>query len=459
MDISTPEDQINDLGLESPVITQTVPVLLTFYDTFSARLPAEALRSWDGAHTGPRGERHGLKHLLDVMEEHRVPVVLLDLKEPENLSALDAMGLLTKIEKMENQGLLIFPQDNLEFVSLEDSTHLYQPIFGKTTYVPIATEGDSLQPTSKGIPLEVRRALLDSVLNNDKNDILVLGGSFANTTWGSSDMVGATFAYLASRPYIHILSAEELINFPTNTNNTIVSQLEKPIDDNTVQAQSALAFAQEWAKNPPDSTIVQCQPEFLKCTLANNSYLAIFETQSASLTFLLTRDRNDLYQLIGPSWQVAPGINIFPGAFTDDKDYQVSANDDSLIFTSTDGTRKKAFTLTDSGLEIRYQTDKSVSAQIPLLVDPDTRFTPGWGDKYIIESVPNGIRWGLENGPMVEIQADSTIEVRTFNEALELLAKPEDPDYSYPPGHYVPFPMAIVDLEISGNYVLSIERK
>jgi len=459
VDISTPEDQIDNLTLDSPVVTQTTPLLLTFYDTFAARLPAEALRSWDGAHTGPRGERHGLKHLLDAVEKYQIPVVLLDLKEPENLSALDAMGLLPKIEKLENKELVGFPKGNLGFVSLEDSRHLYQPIFSKTTYIPISTEYESTQPTQDGPPLDIRRTLLDTVLNDDKTDLLILGGSLADSTWGSPDMVGPTLAYFVSRPYINILNGDDLINFPTNANNTIVSQPEKPIDDKTVQAQSALAFAQEWAQYPPEKTTAQCKPEFLKCTLANNSYLGIFDPQTASLTFLFARDQDILHQLIGPSWQVAPGIDIFPGAFADGKGYQVSINSNSLVFTSNDSTRTKAFSLKETGLSVSYQTKEPVSAQIPLLVNPDTRFTPGWANQYIAESTPDGIRWGLKNGPMVSVEADGAVKMRAFNEDLSLLQGPEDPDYSYPPGHYVPFPMAILGLEISGNYVLSIERK
>ena len=95
--------------------------------------PAEALRSWDGAHTGPHGERHGLKHLLDAVEEYQIPTVLLDLKEPENLSALDAMGILPQIDALANNSLLILPEseqmlpaeknqgtNDFQFVHLQD---------------------------------------------------------------------------------------------------------------------------------------------------------------------------------------------------------------------------------------------------------------------------------------------------------------------------------------------------
>jgi len=59
---------------------------------------------------------------------------------------------------------------------------------------------------------------------------------------------------------------------------------------------------------------------------------------------------------------------------------------------------------------------------------------------------------------MTRIQAEGPITIRSFNEALNLLATPEDPDYEYPPGHYVPFPMAIVEVEIKDSYFLRLER-
>jgi len=464
VDISTPEEQINDLTLDSPVITQTAPLLLAFYNLFAARLPAEVLRSWDGAHTGPRGERHGLKHLLDAVEEYQVPVALLDLKEPENLSALDAMGVMPQISALENQGLLILPEgteSDFQFVHIEDPTHVYQPFLSKTMYIPIPTETITSQPTPDGPALEIRRVLLETALNTNEKDLLILGGSFPNTTWGSPDMIEPTLAYFASRPYIHILSLADLPAFPTTTGQPdILPQLESPLDDLTLQSQAALEYADSWAKSPPTTVITQCQSglAFPDCLLANQTYLAIFDTQGAQLVYLFTAEQGALHQLIGPSYQVAPGINIYPGAFADDKEYQVSIHEDAFIFIATDGTRTKTFTLTETGLDVSYQTQEPVTVEIPLLVDPDTRFTPGWADRYVQETTPNRIRWGLENELMVDIQTQGVVSMRTFNEDLSLLQGPENPDYSYPPGHYVPFPIAVVDVEMQDGYFLRVER-
>jgi hypothetical protein len=509
VDVSTPEDEISGLTLAGPLPIQFAPLLLTFYDTFASRFPAEALRSWDGAHSGPRGERHGLKHLLDAVQEYQTPIVLLDLKKPENLSALDAMGLLPQIRQMEKEGLLILP-DQAErellfgfsssqfswgemlsrptFVSSSDPNHIYHPLFSKTIFIPIATETEPTQPAPDGPSLEVRRALLETALNADAKDLLVLGGSLRDSTWGSPDMAGATLAYFASRPYIQILTAEDLMDFPTKSGNPELRS--SPLDEsiNKLEAhyknltQPALDFAANWKGSPLSGCATDLdkdgQPE---CIFADEQYLAIFDPQGARLTYLFAVGRvgNPPYtQFIGPSWQVAVGLSnpslwdlsageaadpgAYPGAFADADDpfkaYEATIEGNTLVFTSLDGVRVKSFNLTETGIEVKYQTQEPVITQIPLLVDPGTRFTPGWAGKYVQEKTPGGIAWGLVNGPMVTIQIQSPASMRAFNESLSLLADPEDPDFDYPAGHYVPFPLAIAEIEMHDGYFLRLER-
>lgn len=84
-------------------------ILLAFWNAFPAFTPAQALRRWDGAHTGPKGGRHGLYHLLTSAQNHSAPLVLLDLKYPSSLSALDYVGGLDLIRDMLDEKLLILP--------------------------------------------------------------------------------------------------------------------------------------------------------------------------------------------------------------------------------------------------------------------------------------------------------------------------------------------------------------
>ncbi len=516
VDVSTAQEELTGLRLDSPVPNQTAPLLLTFYDTFAGRFPAEALRSWDGAHTGPRGERHGLKHLLEAAEEYQTPIVLLDLKDPESLSALDAMGVLPQIQHIQATDLLALPQTSSDKASfgLPASVYLFSPgATGKSiskyrfqfsaepshlqrwfefpegtfTTIPIATQSDANQPTPDGPSLEVRRALLETALDGDEKDLLVLGGSLRDSTWGSPAMVGPTLAYFASRPYIHLLTADTLIHFPAKFGKPAFRS--PPLDEPARQlemhyenlTQPVLDFVANWKSSPLSSCETDIdqdgQPE---CILANGGYLAVLDPQGARLTYLFAVGLvgNPLHQLIGPSWQVAVGLSnpslwdlsageaadpgAYPGAFADADDpfkaYQPAIAGDTVVFTSLDGARTKSFRLRETGLEVAYQTQKPVRTQIPLLVEPERRFTPGWAENYRQEKTPGGVAWGLENGSMVRIQVEGPLTVRAFNELLSLLGGPENPDFDYPPGHYVPFPMAIAEVEMRGGYFLRLER-
>lgn len=81
-------------------------VLFAFWDTFPAYTPALTLRRWDGAHTGPKGSRHGLYNLLRTAQSTQVPLVLLDLINPYSLSALDFAGHLNLIDEFQQQKIL-----------------------------------------------------------------------------------------------------------------------------------------------------------------------------------------------------------------------------------------------------------------------------------------------------------------------------------------------------------------
>jgi hypothetical protein len=77
---------------------------------------------------------------------------------------------------------------------------------------------------------------------------------------------------------------------------------------------------------------------------------------------------------------------------------------------------------------------------------------------YIQEKTPGEVVWGLEKGPMVRIQTKGPIMIRAFNDSLSLLASPEDPDHDYPAGFYVPFPMAIAEINVQNGYFLRLDR-
>ena len=99
---------------EIPTVSSTaqaepIPMMLAFWNTLPAHTYAQTIRRWDGAHTGPFGKRHGLKHLLEASQANQIPITLLDLKTPASLSALDALGQIERIKGMQTDGLLLLP--------------------------------------------------------------------------------------------------------------------------------------------------------------------------------------------------------------------------------------------------------------------------------------------------------------------------------------------------------------
>jgi hypothetical protein len=74
------------------------------------------------------------------------------------------------------------------------------------------------------------------------------------------------------------------------------------------------------------------------------------------------------------------------------------------------------------------------------------RFQPMWMDQYQEDEIPQGIEWGIKDGLKIDVRASGTISSHKFLDSAPQLKQPEDPNLGYPPGHFVPFPMAILEL-------------
>ncbi len=106
---SNPVDETPAVRSDASPPEKRASLTLAFWDSFPETTPAQALRRWDGAHTGPRGERHGLKHIVDNAGKYDIPVALLDIKTPDSLAALNYMGIIPQIQDLARRGLLILP--------------------------------------------------------------------------------------------------------------------------------------------------------------------------------------------------------------------------------------------------------------------------------------------------------------------------------------------------------------
>ena len=249
-----------------------------------------------------------------------------------------------------------------------------------------------------------------------------------------------------------------------------------------------------WAESAETQTTIDCaidpdkdgNPE---CVLANYKYYAQFEINSGSLTFLFTLQQAEdgtrtVHQLIGPSSQFIIGLSdpkswvldnelesdpaSLPGAFYEfGKEYTSEINDGLLSFKSKDDQVTKIFHLSQDGLQVEYIFSGNLDVEnikIPIVLDPWNRFTAGWAEGYHTISTAEG--WILQNQladhSQAVVKVDSSIPGRliSFVDSIDSFAAPENPNQDYPPGHFLPFPVQIIQLNIAPEYhSFSIEIK
>ncbi len=235
-------------------------LLLAFSQALPGYTPAQALRRWDGAHTGPLGQRHGLAELLKAANKYHIPLTLLDLKTPPALSALDYLGKTSQIQQMAAAGLLILPDapygdpalpESLDaslsaarafgfaaspilYGAISSPPERYMAAFAWLPGVDHILDRDGLHliplppafdPAAGGQPapveaspdgptLAVRRALLAGALSANEGRLVVLGGPLPASLWADSTIAAPSFAWLAGHPWIQPLDGANLISLP-----------------------------------------------------------------------------------------------------------------------------------------------------------------------------------------------------------------------------------------------------
>jgi hypothetical protein len=550
---ATPADETAPVRSDALPPLQRASVLIAFWDTFPAFSAAQALRRWDGAHTGPIGGRHGLRYLLDAVETYRLPVALLDLKTPASLAALDFTdGALAQVQRLVARNLLVLPdaaysqpaevaldfsreasQDfglpgslfaynpeaallswyGYQFMRLPDDTHLAKG--GGVRLLPLSSPGQ-VQADGDGLSLEVRRHLVEAAFSPDPADLVTLGGSLPNSTWGAGDTAGPAFAWLAGHPWVRVLDGYDLMTFqaaaqygvpaPTSSgddswldalqvapDNVLTRSawqaylmLHSPTGDAALQSLRAvyagqtgiLLAAAAWAQAPASRADCSTDPDLdgrSECILADTRYFAVIETNGARLTHLFLLDENGPHQLVAPTSQFTVGLSdpsewhpergdgadpgAVMGAFSDDTgtfdEYRASISGGVLTLVGTD--RVKTFRLEEDGLEVTYTGMDSVTLRLPLAVDPQV-FYSGEAD-YQALLKPGSWTWGPYGGFQAVVRSDAELSAQGFSVARVFLSLPEDPDQEYPAGNYSPFPLSLVTVRGEGEFTIWIGEK
>ncbi len=242
----------------------------------------------------------------------------------------------------------------------------------------------------------------------------------------------------------------------------------------------SLIVAAKWADAP--YTAIDCSQDFDRdeqpeCILASEKFLTMIELDGGYLSFAFARTPTGIHQLIGPSSQFTTGISdpmfwnsdggvysdprVIPGVFIDSDIYFKPVSiPEGLRLASPDGSITKQFQLVPNGIRVEYQiypASTPVEVIIPLVIDPWNRFSSGWSDHYFQETNPHTYIWQSPSGLRMRIHTSGDLSSSAFIESRQFFSRPENPNQDYPPGHSLPFPMALVTIKDEGSFQTLIE--
>lgn len=347
--ITSSHNQLVILDRTEPVIfssaaPQRVQLLLAFWNTFEAYTQSQALRRWDGAHTGPDSSRHGLHNLLIAVEKTKVPVFLLDLKSPSNLSALDMLDALGIIDQLVSNELIIVPDvSNItgnpvgsfpelpalpSWVYEQSLEASFQAAVGYglspfdlayvsdilaiqfvdrqvvfvcgcvnseekgceidlwvrfNGYAQIYKYQISKSLSKSGPALDFRRRLIQSTFRQP-NQLVVEGGDFALSAWGDPQAALAALTYISEHPWIHPLNQSAF-------QSLLLTQGLKESNTEDLDSLSDL-FQYSNPKNPDESQLAE-----ITSALYSTSQSSLFNLPWDFYQSILSPTSTDRYQL------------------------------------------------------------------------------------------------------------------------------------------------------------------
>jgi hypothetical protein len=578
--VNLPVDSFGPLPVEGPVPSARAPLILAFWDVLPSATPAQSLRRWDGAHTGPYGQRHGLHILLRESSRTGIPLILLDLKHPTKLAALEGLGGLPFVQELAKSEHLTIPdqtygaqyalersldisaQAGQQFGLAKKSETQNRFMFGayggtipgqyKATFarfqdasyirtwddirlipMPAALEGRDEQAGIEGLSTAARIALLQRALSPNPADLLVLGGQLPRSPWGDSLIAAPAFEFIRGHPWIWVLDGKDLQNFPTvpgtpdcpdllcMTEKMEGSWVEPPIVREVLAALEAapdnhftglawhaylmltepttnsrlralrsgylgqigpLLAAAHWNQSP--ASVAECSLDLdwdgmPECILASSHTFAVVDPQGGRLLLLGARTKQGPVQVIGQRSQLIVGLGDqldwrpelgpagdpqdIPGAFADSPDawqtYLWEINPNQIAFIHPQNGTRKVYQLTEQGLQFAFESSIPAPMQVPIILLDQHAYQPGWYQSYQTGEAADALSWiwELKNGALVEMHTEgAAIHGSSFADHLPQLLYSEDPNFAYPDSFFLPFPLAVVEIESSRKFILSI---
>lgn len=299
-------DEIVPTALSAPA-PAPAQVALIFWNVMPASTPAQALRRWDGAHTGPVGQRHGLKHLLNAASQAGLPITLLDALTPQALAALELLGQVDTLRGLQQQGLVAFAQPSwgdpaacqialqlsqsaagdyglsaapgvvsgplpadcltnaadFSFAWLGQSAQTVQTFQGVSLlplpYPPYdssaAKEFAFSQVDEKQLSSTFLRQLLENALSADPRRVLVLGGSLPESLFAEQSIATQLMQSIDDLPWVRVLSLEELRQIPAGQ----AAELPQGCADLFCSPNSANLRAYTPAGQPAEMSLAETQ--------------------------------------------------------------------------------------------------------------------------------------------------------------------------------------------------------
>jgi hypothetical protein len=239
--------------------------------------------------------------------------------------------------------------------------------------------------------------------------------------------------------------------------------------------------AAEWSRAP--TNIQSCQLDLdydgvNECVLANDHIFTVIEPDGGYIPFVFSIDDQGVHQVIGPTWEFITGLSDpsswdigsgvradsdqILGAFQDQFNSwnyyygKVESNVVKLFDANMTMRKSVSIYLDKIQIDILNTNSSQIITSIPLVIDPWHRFTPHWGDTYTGVADPSGFTWGIIHGEKVGIYSTYPVQSFSFNATRVALSSPEDPNFDYSPGHYLPFPMSLVEIENPENITVDI---
>ncbi len=240
-----------------------------------------------------------------------------------------------------------------------------------------------------------------------------------------------------------------------------------------------LVRAEKWAQSP--TPIRDCETDLdydglPECVLASETVFLVVRLDGGRVTAAFWSTPAGVTQGIAPISQFALGLgdpfdwrpNLgaaadpaeIAGALVDSEmpfaRYHPKTALDELHLRREDGAVMKTIRLLPDGFEVHYQRQGRIVTRLPVLLEPLLMSQPGWSTAGRLEE--HSLRqwkWASARGAIIAVEVEGgQLVVESALDSLEWMTTAEDPNRAYPPGHYLAYPFAII--EILGDNTVKI---